>query len=608
MFVPLAVESLGGLSVTLKAIKRFVNTGSRGQFPSFVSKALCSASITALSKKKGGVRPIAVSEILRRLIAKRLVKEAKSEAIELFDSIQLGVGVSGGAEAIVHSAKITYEKILNADSKEGVLQIDFRNAFNSVKRSHLLQAACDFIPGIAAFTYFCYSQHVPLLYNNASLQSESGVQQVDPLGPLLFSLTLWPVKEKIRDAVPNLSQHTWYLDDGFVAGSEDQIRTTLDILANEGPKRGLYLRKDKCELWSIVDLPSVDREVTRNMGKVLGAAVGSPEFVSSCLQKRVQKVVSLLENLSYLDDPQCALGILRYCLGTPKLVFSPRTNTPTRHLIDVLKVFDSSQRNALDQIIGTVTCDNAWMQSTLPINISGLGVRQSQEQYRAAYVGSVFASDDLVQKITNQRASDSRVFKELYASLEPFNLNSYTQKKIQEAVDTEKFSELLTNQSSNREKARLQSLCLPHSGAWLAAPPVHALGLHLSPSEFQISVKYRLGISVYEEERKCPYCRSGTPNIFGDHAVNCPGRGDAISRHDRIRDRFASACSAANLSPDIEKRNLIAGNGSRPGDIFLPSWKSGRLAALDVTVTSPLQQNIINHAAEKSGYAIESAE
>ena len=62
------------------------------------------------------------------------------------------------------------------------------------------------------------------------------------------------------------------------------------------------------------------------------------------------------------------------------------------------------------------------------------------------------------------------------------------------------------------------------------------------------------------------------------------------------------------MSPVIEKRNLIARNGSRPGDIFLPSWKSGRPAALDVTVTSPLQPNIINHAAEKSGYAIEAAD
>ena len=104
------------------------------------------------------------------------MKEAKSEAIELFNSIQLGVGVRGGAEVIIHSesnyplCEKTYEKILNADSQAGVLQIDFRIAFNSVRGSHLLQAACNFIPGIATFTNFCYSQHVPLLYNNASLK------------------------------------------------------------------------------------------------------------------------------------------------------------------------------------------------------------------------------------------------------------------------------------------------------------------------------------------------------------------------------------------------------------------------------------------------------
>ena len=145
---------------------------------------------------------------------------------------------------------------------------------------------------------------------------------------------------------------------------------------------------------------------------------------------------------------------------------------------------------------------------------------------------------------------------------------------------------------------------MPQSGAWLATPPVPALGLHLSPSEFQISVKYRLGIAVYEDERKCPYCRSGILDVFGDKVVICHGRGDAISRHDRVRDRIASAGSAANLSPVIEKRNLIAENSSS-GDIFLPS---GRPAVLDVTVTSPLQPNNTTHAAEKFSYAIEAAE
>ena len=48
----------------------------------------------------------------------------------------------GGAEAIVRLSKITYDNIVSAHSYESVLQIDFQNAFNSVKRSHLLKATC----------------------------------------------------------------------------------------------------------------------------------------------------------------------------------------------------------------------------------------------------------------------------------------------------------------------------------------------------------------------------------------------------------------------------------------------------------------------------------
>ena len=61
------------------------------------------------------------------------------------------------------------------------------------------------------------------------------------MGPLLSSLSpcSLPFIEKIKDSVPNFFQHTWYLDNGFLAGAENQIRTTLDILAKEGPKRGL---------------------------------------------------------------------------------------------------------------------------------------------------------------------------------------------------------------------------------------------------------------------------------------------------------------------------------------------------------------------------------
>ena len=106
--------------IALRVLTKIVNTNCRGKVTEFVSQALCSASLSALLKKKGGIRPIAVGEVLRRLIAKCLAKEANLEAKELFQSLQLGVGVRGGAEAIIHSTKISYEKILTSSSSSGI--------------------------------------------------------------------------------------------------------------------------------------------------------------------------------------------------------------------------------------------------------------------------------------------------------------------------------------------------------------------------------------------------------------------------------------------------------------------------------------------------------
>ena len=73
--------------------------------------------------------------------------------------------------------------------------------------------------------------------------------------------------------------------------------------------------------------------------------------------------------------------------------------------------------------------------------------------------------------------SENDTFKKLHQSMEPFNLLSHTQYKIQEAFDKDKIAALIRNQISTREKARLQ--WLPHSRAWLAAPPISNLSLHL---------------------------------------------------------------------------------------------------------------------------------
>ena len=129
-------------------------------------------------------------------------------------------------------------------------------------------------------------------------------------------------------------------------------------------------------------------------------------------------------------------------------------------------------------------------------------------------------------------------------------------------------------------KASLLSLSLPQSSAWLFAPPV--LELKLSLNEFRIALKNQLVVKLYEHERNCSFCKSGTLNLMRDHAVLCHGQGDMIARQDRIQDRILSACSKAPFVPICVQNSLLADNNSRPGDIFVPVWNGGQPEALNV--------------------------
>ena len=54
----------------------------------------------------------------------------------------------------------------------------------------------------------------------------------------------------------------------------------------------------------------------------------------------------------------------------------------------------------------------------------------------------------------------------------------------------------------------------------------------------------------------------------------------------------------------IGGRNLLPGTGRKPADIFLPCWSGGRDAALDVTMTHPLQAATRAGAAATPGHAM----
>ena len=140
------------------------------------------------------------------------------------------MAVKCGAEIIVHATKQTFQKLLN-NERVDLLQIDFKNVFNFLTRSGVLDAAQTFIPALAPFASFCYSQHRELFFNATQIESQLGVQQGDSLGRLLFSFALWPVINELNNKLPNLMLFSWYRDDGIITGTEEELCESLESVA-----------------------------------------------------------------------------------------------------------------------------------------------------------------------------------------------------------------------------------------------------------------------------------------------------------------------------------------------------------------------------------------
>ena len=142
----------------------------------------------------------------------------------------------------------------------------------------VLETIAKFLASVAPFETLCYSQQSYMHFNNTHLSSQLRVQQVHSLGP-------------------NLVQHNWYLDDGILTGTHQQLCTALKLLTNLSEGCGLELRIEKCERWSPVELKAIDNKVKRNSKvglEILGAAIGNPSFVAASLRKRVTKIEKLL--------------------------------------------------------------------------------------------------------------------------------------------------------------------------------------------------------------------------------------------------------------------------------------------------------------------------
>ena len=413
--------------------------------------------------------------------------------------------------------------------------------------------------------------------------------------------------------VEGVVQNSWYLDDGEVVGSKQALGEVWDLLTREGEPRGLFLSREKsevfCPLHDPTDQDPLSRGVTRAEEggiKLLGAPIGDDQYVEEVLRRRLESMRSLVAELHTLEDPHIEYTLLRSCFSFPKFAFALRTVDTSDHP-DILQDFDLVVKEGIEGILGAPLPPLQWDQASLPLSLGGLGLRRAAKHGAAAYLASVGDAALLVQDIRGQRGAEEVEGERALASLnlhlgEVLSMEEargMRQKALSGLIDCEAASRLREAAAGTRDRARLNCVSRAGAGDWLSALPSRALGLHLRKSEFILAVRYRLGLQVFLQEGECPMprCRS-FGDSYGDHAISCAIGGERIAKHNHVRDALFQAAAQAALGPQKEPPGLLPGSDDRPADILLPFWSQGKDTALDITVVNPLQGALIDQVAQ----------
>ena len=210
-----------------------------GRCPDTVIPVFFGGSLIALEKKCGGIQPIAIGYILRRLAAKCANTHALHTIGAKLLPEQLGLGTPGGCKAAVHATRCF---LANMPPDYLLAKLDFSNAFNNILRDAMLSAAAEHVPSIYQFCPLSYEKTTLLKFSSHIILSQEGCQQGYPLGPLLFCLAIHPLIVSC-----NSSQKMAFMDDVTLGGSAATVASDVVMIKAEGESRGLFLNDQKCE-------------------------------------------------------------------------------------------------------------------------------------------------------------------------------------------------------------------------------------------------------------------------------------------------------------------------------------------------------------------------
>ena len=436
-----------GREAQVGVVQLLASDAATSVVPAAASHALAGAELLLLVKQgtpdADGVpklRPIGMPETLRKLVAGSLARALRASAASLMAPLQMGIGVPNACERLLHAL----EAQLEAAPEEGVLLLDYKNAFNLVSRAAARAFVDRAFPSLTPHVAATYGGDAPAVYgwavapdgggsgdnvtgeggaggsaherppsgadDNATdhatewvpppparrvLTVERGTQQGDPLGPFLHAAAMMLVLMRLARLHPTHVIDAFH-DDVRAVGPVEGLGAVLESASRVGALVDAELAPSKCVAWSpgtATAPPNLTAQWRSEGVEQFSIPLGSRDFVAGRVAAMAAENAAGVAAIEALPEEhlQTKLLLLRFCAG-PRVTYALRSLPPDMGATLAAAVDADVQRTLL-----ALLCDAddaadlraaALARAALPVRMGGLGLGDRSRIAAAAVVAS----------------------------------------------------------------------------------------------------------------------------------------------------------------------------------------------------------------------------
>jgi hypothetical protein len=582
----------------------FVGLIIDGKMPPHVMQLLQRGTLLPIEKDGGGVRPICVCEVLRKVASKVVLKITRDKIRQYFSPLQLGFAEKG-QESLFHEAEVWWK---GENTKLG--QIDIKKAFNSFSRGQMLRKLKESFPDIYRYARTLYEREQRLLLTDGSfLNSFRGALQGDPLSPFLFALV---IHEDLVAVQQEVNTHiVAYIDDITIFDTNlGKIRDALGKLKDRFRELGLEENGNKTRI--ITDArygPSqnlqpegIHTSAVEGFG-IMGGFIGTDAFVADKLTEKLAYYEALIGRIVEFGSAgyiHHAYNLLRICM-IPKFIALGRKHGDDHP--DCRHAFDQAMTTGMATLLGLEPTSMTWWQNAtmhLPINLGGFGLTSLQGTAGAMKFNSLHGCrTPILERVRHGRDYGTfRVnFNKLYAKYSSrfYNLinleeGAFMQKDLLKAIHRDTLKSLIALGFQNDRHSELRSFMLAKLGRfsrWLSISPQETV---LKDRDFKLASSVWLGFRHFGACQRC----GGKASDLHHHFV-CKKGGYVMRRHNHLINIIAKWTKKEGVQVYTEPRGEIGllafgeegdiRESKRP-DILFPALNNKRVL-LDITFCSP---------------------